>query len=88
MKKIIAVVVVVAMFALTSTTLMAAPTRGATQAADQAGLFAKVLSFFAVIGSDTTPARGKGKGSDKSIQDPGRSTNDGAIWRWCRTYGC
>ena len=87
MKKIMVVAVVVAMFALSSTSLMAAPTKGATQAADQSGLFAKVFSLFVTIGSEATPTQGKGKGS-KTIQDPGKSTNDGAIWSWCRTYGC
>ncbi len=87
MKKIMAVAVVVAMFALSSTTLMAAPTKGADQAADQSGLYMKILSLFGGV-SATTPAQDKGKGP-KTIQDPGKSTNDGAIWvGWCRTYGC
>lgn len=88
MKKIMAVAVVVAMFALSSTTLMAAPTKGATQAADQSGLFAKVFSSFSFVTISSDATQGKGKGS-KTIKNPGKSTNDGAIWvGWCRTYGC
>ena len=79
MKKIMVVAVVVAMFALSSTALMAAPTRGANKASERSGLFSRVFSSFVTTGSDATPSRGKGKGS-KGIQDPGKSTNDGAIW--------
>lgn len=86
MKKIMAVAVVLAIIALTSTPLMAAPTKGATQAADQSGLYMKILSLFSGS-SDATPAQGKGKGPGKTIQDPGQSTNDGAIWRWCVYMG-
>ena len=79
MKKIMAVAAVVAMFALSSTTLMAAPTKGATKAAGRSGLSAKVVSMFVTA----TPAQGKAKGKgSKGLQDPGKSTNDGAIWCW------
>ncbi len=84
MKKIMAVAAVVAMFALSSTTLMAAPTKGATKAAGRSGLSAKVISMFVTA----TPAQGKSKGKgSKTIQNPGNSTNDGAIWRWCVYMG-
>ncbi len=88
MKKILAVVMVVATLALSSTAVMAAPTNGAAHAADQAGLFAKVLSFFATLVGDTTPAtNGRGQGQAPSkVQSPGNTTNEGAIWA-CIRYG-
>jgi hypothetical protein len=84
MKKIVALVMVVATLALSSTAVMAAPTQGAVHAADQAGLFSRVLSFFASLFGDTPPAHGRGD----TVKSPGNAGNSGAIWTFCYRGTC
>ena len=89
MKKMVAVLVVVAVTALSSSALMAAPTKGATMASENAGLYSKVLNFLTTMIGDSSPRKNpvRGESGDKgpgsTVKSPGDSTDEGVIW-YCR----
>ena len=82
MKKMVAVMLVVAVAALSSTAVMAAPVKGAEKASERSMLSS--LSFLSGLtaifsGFGQERATDKGKGKEKGIRSPDSAT-DGYCW--------
>ncbi len=80
MKKMVAVMLVVAVAALSSTAVTAAPVKGAEKASERSII--QSLSFFSgltAIFSGFGQERAAGKGKEKEIQSPD-STTEGFWW--------